>query len=76
MVISEHNDKTLKQSAPAPPQAKKLPLSKPKTDPLDRKMQQEKLVAADMTSRPRSWPNKIEVRINLVLKNVNVSLKR
>lgn len=61
MVISEHNDKTFKQTAPAAPQVKKIPLSKPKTDPLDRKMQQEKLIASESTSRPRSWPNKIEV---------------
>ncbi|XP_020707456.2 uncharacterized protein LOC105684979 isoform X1 [Athalia rosae] len=61
MVISEHNDKTLKQPTVAP-QAKKIPISKPKTDPLDRRMHQEKLTASDTVSRPRSWPNKIEVK--------------
>ncbi|XP_046414539.1 uncharacterized protein LOC124176835 isoform X1 [Neodiprion fabricii] len=62
MVMSEHNDKTLKQVAPPAPQTKKIPLSKPKTDPLDRKLPHEKLIASEISSRPRSWPNKIEVK--------------
>ncbi|XP_046735507.1 uncharacterized protein LOC124404977 isoform X3 [Diprion similis] len=62
MVMSEHNDKTLKQVAPPAPQTKKIPLNKPKTDPLDRKLPHEKLIASEISSRPRSWPNKIEVK--------------
>ncbi|KAG7211468.1 hypothetical protein KM043_010748 [Ampulex compressa] len=60
MVISEHNDKTLKQMTTTQP-AKKI-LNKPKSDPLERKMQEDKQVAAETTIRPKSWPNKIEVK--------------
>lgn len=58
MAISEHNDKTLKQ-VPSAKQTKKV-FGKPKTDPLERKMQEDKQVASE-TVRPKSWPNKIEV---------------
>ncbi|XP_014469902.1 PREDICTED: uncharacterized protein LOC106741948 isoform X2 [Dinoponera quadriceps] len=61
MAISEHNDKTLKQTsaqAPMPKPTKKV-LCKPKTDPLERKMQEDKQVTSE-TIRPKSWPNKIE----------------
>lgn len=72
MVISEHNDKTLKQT-PSSKQTKKV-LYKPKTDPLERKMQEDKQITSE-TIRPKSWPNKIEVcskflkifKINLLL---------
>lgn len=62
MAISEHNDKTLKQPSK---QTKKV-LCKPKTDPLERKMQEDKQATSE-TVRPKSWPNKIEVclRINI-----------
>ncbi|KAL6265228.1 hypothetical protein P5V15_002010 [Pogonomyrmex californicus] len=59
MAISEHNDKTLKQT-PSSKQTKKV-LYKPKTDPLERKMQEDKQVTSE-TIRPKSWPNKIEVK--------------
>lgn len=59
MAISEHNDKTLKQ-IPSSKQTKKV-LGKPKTDPLERKMQEDKQVVSE-TARPKSWPNKIEVK--------------
>ncbi|KAM0735099.1 BTB/POZ domain-containing protein 8 [Formica fusca] len=59
MAISEHNDKTLKQ-IPSSKQTKKV-LGKPKTDPLERKMQEDKQVVSE-TVRPKSWPNKIEVK--------------
>lgn len=59
MAISEHNDKTLKQM-PSSKQTKKI-LCKPKTDPLERKMQEDKQIISE-TIRPKSWPNKIEVR--------------
>ncbi|XP_019696075.1 uncharacterized protein LOC105181244 isoform X2 [Harpegnathos saltator] len=59
MAISEHNDKTLKQ-APSSKQSKKI-LCKPKTDPLERKMQEDKQVTNE-TTRPKSWPNKMEVK--------------
>ncbi|XP_043257035.1 uncharacterized protein LOC122399979 isoform X1 [Colletes gigas] len=59
MVISEHNDKTLKQMATIQ-QTKKV-FNKPKSDPLERKMQDDKQPATD-TSRPKSWPNKVEVK--------------
>jgi len=60
MAISEHNDKTLKQTSSAK-QTKKI-LGKPKTDPLERKMQEDKQVFCE-TIRPKSWPNKIEVYV-------------
>lgn len=60
MVISEHNDKTLKQTPPSQTKQTKKVLCKPKTDPLERKMQEDKQVASE-TVRPKSWPNKIEV---------------
>lgn len=63
MVISEHNDKTLKQM-PSSKQTKKV-LCKPKTDPLERKMQEDKQVVSE-TVRPKSWPNKIEVRLKFL----------
>ncbi|XP_031846717.1 uncharacterized protein LOC116433107 isoform X2 [Nomia melanderi] len=59
MVISKHNDKTLKQMV-AVQQTKKV-INKPKTDPLERKMQDDKPATTE-TSRPKSWPNKIEVK--------------
>ncbi|XP_028049500.2 uncharacterized protein LOC105832635 isoform X2 [Monomorium pharaonis] len=59
MVISEHNDKTLKPT-PSSKQTKKV-LCKPKTDPLQRKMQEDKHITSE-TIRPKSWPNKIEVK--------------
>ncbi|XP_011874782.1 PREDICTED: uncharacterized protein LOC105565854 isoform X2 [Vollenhovia emeryi] len=59
MAISEHNDKTLKQ-VPSAKQTKKV-LCKPKTDPLERKMQEDKQVTSEPV-RPKSWPNKIEVK--------------
>ncbi|XP_053994801.1 uncharacterized protein LOC128885072 isoform X1 [Hylaeus volcanicus] len=59
MVISEHNDRTLKQMTTVQ-QTKKV-INKPKSDPLERKMQDDKPTTAD-TSRPKSWPNKIEVK--------------
>lgn len=59
MVISEHNDKTLKQMATVQ-QTKKV-VNKPKSDPLERKMQDDKQATTTDTSRPKSWPNKIEV---------------
>ncbi|KYN13608.1 BTB/POZ domain-containing protein 8 [Trachymyrmex cornetzi] len=59
MAISEHNDKTLKQTSSVK-QTKKI-LCKPKTDPLERKMQGDKQVICE-TVRPKSWPNKIEVK--------------
>lgn len=58
MAISEHNDKSLKQ-VPSSKQTKKV-FGKPKTDPLERKMQEDKQVVSE-TVRPKSWPNKIEV---------------
>lgn len=60
MVISEHNDKT--KQIPSSKQTKKV-LGKPKTDPLERKMQEDKQVVSE-TVRPKSWPNKIEVYLN------------
>ncbi|XP_011254461.2 uncharacterized protein LOC105250190 isoform X2 [Camponotus floridanus] len=59
MAISEHNDKSLKQ-VPSSKQTKKV-FGKPKTDPLERKMQEDKQVVSE-TVRPKSWPNKIEVK--------------
>lgn len=56
--MSEHNDKTLKQTPPSKPTKKVL--CKPKTDPLERKMQEDKQVNNE-TIRPKSWPNKMEV---------------
>lgn len=58
MVISEHNDKTLKQMTVAQ-QTKKV-VNKPKSDPLERKMPDDKPTTTD-ANRPKSWPNKIEV---------------
>lgn len=58
MAMSEHNDKTLKPTPLAKP-TKKI-LCKPKTDPLERKMQEDKQVTSE-TIRPKSWPNKMEV---------------
>ncbi|XP_071572322.1 uncharacterized protein [Temnothorax nylanderi] len=59
MAISEHNDKTLKQIPSSKPTKKVL--CKPKTDPLERKMQEDKQITSE-TARPKSWPNKIEVK--------------
>lgn len=61
MAISEHNDKTLKQ-VPSAKQTKKV-LSKPKTDPLERKLQENKQAITENV-RPKSWPNKVEVCSN------------
>ncbi|XP_043801647.1 uncharacterized protein LOC122719685 isoform X1 [Apis laboriosa] len=60
MVISEHNHKTLKQVAVTQQQPKKV-FNKPKSDPLERKMQNDKQITTD-TNRPKSWPNKLEVK--------------
>ncbi|XP_024885755.1 uncharacterized protein LOC112463546 isoform X1 [Temnothorax curvispinosus] len=60
MAISEHNDKTLKQIPSSTKPTKKV-LCKPKTDPLERKMQEDKQITSE-TVRPKSWPNKIEVK--------------
>lgn len=59
MVISEHNHKTLKQAV-TQQQPKKV-FNKPKSDPLERKMQNDKQITTD-TNRPKSWPNKLEVK--------------
>lgn len=40
-------------------QTKKV-FNKPKSDPLERKMQNDKQIATE-TNRPKSWPNKLEV---------------
>lgn len=67
MAISEHNHKTLKQMAVAQQQQQqqqqpKKVFNKPKSDPLERKMQNDKQATTDTTnSRPKSWPNKLEV---------------
>ncbi|KAJ8688511.1 hypothetical protein QAD02_024306 [Eretmocerus hayati] len=59
MAISEHNDRTSKQT---PLLQKRKVMNKPKTDPLERKMQTEKLMMNETSvSRPKSWP-KIEVK--------------
>lgn len=64
MAISEHNDRTLKQTPLL--QTRKI-MNKPKTDPLERKVQNEKLTSdTSSISRPKSWPNKMEVRINYI----------
>ncbi|KAK9310375.1 hypothetical protein QLX08_000358 [Tetragonisca angustula] len=61
MAISEHNHKTLKQMAQQ--QQPKKVFNKPKSDPLERKMQNDKQTTTDTTSsRPKSWPNKLEVK--------------
>ncbi|XP_068968534.1 uncharacterized protein [Bombus flavifrons] len=68
MAISEHNHKTLKQMAVAQQQQQqqqqpKKVFNKPKSDPLERKMQTDKQATTDTTnSRPKSWPNKLEVK--------------
>ncbi|CAL7935273.1 unnamed protein product [Xylocopa violacea] len=63
MVISEHNHKTLKQMAATQQQQPKKVFNKPKSDPLERKMQNDKQpVAHTDTNRPKSWPNKLEVK--------------
>ena len=62
MAFSEHNDRTTKQTAPLL-QSRKI-LNKPKTDPMERKvtLHTDKLInEINSVSRPRSWPNKIEV---------------
>ncbi|XP_076668765.1 uncharacterized protein LOC143369103 isoform X3 [Andrena cerasifolii] len=59
MVISEHNDKTLKQMTVAQ-QTKKV-VNKPKSDPPERKIPDDKPTTTD-ANRPKSWPNKIEVK--------------
>lgn len=66
MAISEHNDKTLKQGSTSSnsKQPKKV-LHKPKTDPLERKMQEDKQTTSE-TARPRSWSCKIEVCFTFV----------
>lgn len=59
MAISEHNDKTMKQMSTT--QTRKV-LNKPKSDPVERKLQEDnKPSTSDAPSRPKSWPNKIEV---------------
>ncbi|KAI4500018.1 hypothetical protein M0802_004888 [Mischocyttarus mexicanus] len=60
MAISEHNDKTMKQMPTI--QTRKV-LNKPKSDPVERKLQEDnKPSTSDAPSRPKSWPNKIEVK--------------
>ncbi|CAK9797221.1 BTB/POZ domain-containing protein 8 [Anthophora quadrimaculata] len=75
MVISEHNHKTLKQMAAVQQQQQqqqhqqqqqqqqqpKKVFNKPKSDPLERKMQNDKPATTE-TNRPKSWPNKLEVK--------------
>lgn len=66
MAISEHNDRTQKQSlmnGTNNVQPKKV-LVKPKTDPMERKnlnLHDDKSGSDSNTSRPKSWPNKVEV---------------
>nr|XP_034178164.1 uncharacterized protein LOC117603279 isoform X1 [Osmia lignaria]XP_034178173.1 uncharacterized protein LOC117603279 isoform X1 [Osmia lignaria]XP_034178179.1 uncharacterized protein LOC117603279 isoform X1 [Osmia lignaria]XP_034178184.1 uncharacterized protein LOC117603279 isoform X1 [Osmia lignaria] len=62
MVISEHNHKTLKQMAVVQQQQTKKVFNKPKSDPLERKMQNDKQITTTETNRPKSWPNKLEVK--------------
>ncbi|XP_011499063.1 PREDICTED: uncharacterized protein LOC105363146 [Ceratosolen solmsi marchali] len=60
MAISEHNDRTFKQTPLL--QTRKI-MNKPKTDPLERKLHNDKLSNdTSGVSRPKSWPNKIEVK--------------
>ncbi|XP_066592396.1 uncharacterized protein [Prorops nasuta] len=59
MAVSEHSDKTLKQPI-GTTQIQKKPLSKPKTDPLNRKIHDKSTVNDPI--RPKSWPNKMEVK--------------
>lgn len=70
MVISEHNDKTLKQMTVV--QQTKKALHKPKSDPMERKLQDDKQTTTDTTTtRPKSWPNKIEVISSIFMKLQN-----
>ncbi|XP_043481128.1 uncharacterized protein LOC122510500 isoform X2 [Leptopilina heterotoma] len=57
--ITEYNGKSVKSTTTI--QQTKRVFNKPKTDPLERKMQEEK-PPADNPLRPKSWPNKIEVK--------------
>ena len=76
MAISEHNDKTQKQNSTNVTNnsntAKRI-LAKPKTDPMERKnlnFQDDKSGSDSNSSRPKSWPNKIEVTINFDIYNI------
>ncbi|XP_034935006.1 uncharacterized protein [Chelonus insularis] len=60
MTATEQNNKVLKPSTTAPV-IKKIP-PKPKSDPMERKMQDVKFLASDSGFRPKSWPNKLEVK--------------
>lgn len=60
MTITTQNDKVSKQITVQPP--KKF-IPKPKSDPLERKMPEIKQLATTESIRPKSWPNKLEVRI-------------
>lgn len=66
MTMTEANKAAAKPTVIA--QTRKI-LPKPKSDPLERKMQDSKLLAAESTIRPKSWPNKLEVVILFVLNN-------
>ncbi|XP_051175627.1 uncharacterized protein LOC127290860 isoform X2 [Leptopilina boulardi] len=61
--ITEYNGKSIKSTTTTTTttQQTKRVFNKPKTDPLERKMQEEKSTA-DNPLRPKSWPNKIEVK--------------
>ncbi|CAD6237260.1 GSCOCG00002220001-RA-CDS [Cotesia congregata] len=63
MTMTEANKAAAKPTVIA--QTRKI-LPKPKSDPLERKMQDSKLLAAESTIRPKSWPNKLEVVILFV----------
>ncbi|XP_063988062.1 uncharacterized protein LOC135168097 [Diachasmimorpha longicaudata] len=56
------SDHTSNASKPSTSQPKKV-MIKPKTDPLERKMQDTKaIVQGESSMRPKSWPNKLEVK--------------
>ncbi|XP_033224067.1 uncharacterized protein LOC117177463 isoform X2 [Belonocnema kinseyi] len=59
--ITEYNGKSVKSTTTTTTQQTKRVVSKPKTDPLERKMQEEK-PTTDSALRPKSWPNKAEVK--------------
>lgn len=72
MAISEHNDRTLKQTPLL--QTRKI-MNKPKTDPLERKIKDKLISENNSVSRPKSWPNKIEV-INYFINNLKKKRKK
>ncbi|XP_015108754.1 uncharacterized protein LOC107035712 [Diachasma alloeum] len=56
------SDQTSSASKPSTSQPKKV-MIKPKTDPLERKMQETRAGGqGEATMRPKSWPNKLEVK--------------